>query len=175
MKKVSANRSHSASIFKMIGFSQAPVDIEKAATALGFSIFPCPFPEKRKGKVMIEGKVKVILVNANHPLTLQRYTIAHELGHFINAHEHFEDEFIEEELFFLNHSFQNEREAELFAADLLMPKDFLEIDLSHLGVDVSTLASKYQVSPKAMTIRLNTLRLAEKYAHIKILSTDIQA
>lgn len=112
----------------------------------------------------IESGVKAIGVNNSHPIYLQRYTVAHELGHFVNGHGHAENEFIEDETRFYNHHFQQERESDLFASELLMPKDFLIVSLSENGLDIQKLIGIYQVSERAMWIRLNSLKLAEKYA-----------
>lgn len=163
----SSNRIQAQTLLKTAHILEAPVDVEKIAKMLGFTIIPFPFPEKRKGLVLIENGVKAIGINEKHPTTLQRYTIAHELGHFINGHSHFENEFIEDETIFYSHHFQQEREADAFAAELLMPKDFLENDLAVIGIDEEKLISKYIVSKQAFWIRLNTLRLAEKYAHLR--------
>ena len=57
----------------------------------------------------------------------------------------------------------DEKEANQFAAELLMPVKMLEHDLSHGGfslVDeeaISRLAKKYQVSCQALTLRLANL------------------
>ncbi len=59
----------------------------------------------------------------------------------------------------------NEREANLFAAELLMPAKFLERDLRGQSFDIleedvfflSKLAGQYEVSVQALTIRLSYL------------------
>ncbi|MBI2600482.1 ImmA/IrrE family metallo-endopeptidase [Candidatus Daviesbacteria bacterium] len=163
----SSNRIQAQTLLKSARILEAPVDVEKIAKILGFTIIPFPFPEKRKGMVLIENGVKAIGVNEKHPVTLQRYTIGHELGHFINGHAHFENAFIEDETIFYDHHFQQEREADSFAAELLMPKDFLENDLALNRIDESQLLGKYLVSKQALWVRLNTLRLAEKYSYLR--------
>ncbi len=163
----SNNRTQAQTLIKAAHILEAPIDVEKIAEILGFTIIPFPFPEKRKGMVLIEGDVKAIGVNEKHPLTLRRYTIAHEFGHFVNGHAHFENAFIEDETIFYDHHFQQEREADAFAAELLMPKDFLEKDLAFGGIDEKKLLAKYIVSKTALWIRLNTSRLAEKYSLLK--------
>lgn len=57
-----------------------------------------------------------------------------------------------------------EKEANLFAAELLMPRQFLERDVAEIGVVdleeedvIRELAEKYEVSTQAMTFRLNYL------------------
>ena len=45
-----------------------------------------------------------------------------------------------------------------------MPKDFLLKDLESFGLDEEKLKEKYIVSKDSLWIRLNSLRLAEKYS-----------
>lgn len=158
------NREKAQSLIKEARITQAPIDVNKIAALLDFVVIPYPFPDKRRGMIHIEDGVKAIGVNNTHPLSLQRYTVAHELGHFVNGHEHAKNEFIEDETRYYNHQFQQERESDLFASELLMPKDFLIISLSENGLDIQKLIGIYQVSKRALWIRLNSLKLAEKYA-----------
>jgi Zn-dependent peptidase ImmA (M78 family) len=160
----SGNREKAQSLLKMASIKHPPVDLTKIAKLLEFLIIPYPFPDKRKGMVFIEGGIKAIGINESHPVTLQRYTIGHEFGHFVNGHQHEDNAFIEDELKYFNHHYQQEREADVFASELLMPKNFLENDLAINGLDIEKLKDLYQVSEQALWIRLKTLRLAEKYA-----------
>ncbi len=159
----SGNREKAQSLLKASLITKAPVDLNKIAKLLGFMIIPYPFPDKRKGMVFVESGVRAIGVNENHPLTLQRYTIGHEFGHFVNGHQHEDNLFIEDESRYYNHHFQQEREADTFAAELLIPADFLKSDLLTIGLDMEKLIKLYQVSELAMHIRLKTLRFYEKY------------
>jgi len=160
----SQNRDKAESILKLANITSVPVDLNKIADSLGFTILPFAFPDKRKGMVLIENNHKTIGVNSNHPVTSQRYTIAHELGHYLNGHVHYDNPCINDDSKFFDPHFQQEREADLFAAELLMPKEFLIKDLSEIGLDIVKLTEKYQVSEQAMWIRLTSLRLAERFA-----------
>src|SRR5258708_26855569 len=121
----SPNRDKAESILRMAQIREAPIDIDKVALSLGFKVVRYPFPDKLKGRVLIKDGVKVIGVNENHPSTLQRYTIAHELGHYLNGHEYHEKTFNNDETRFYEPYFQQEKEADMFAAELLMPKYIL--------------------------------------------------
>ncbi len=160
----SGNREKAQSLLRAAGIKQAPVDLMKIAKLLNFILIPYPFPDKRKGMVFIEGGIRAIGINENHPITLQRYTIGHEFGHFVNGHQHEDNEFIEDESKYFNHHYQQERDADNFAAELLLPKEFLEKDLAFNGLDIEKLKDLYQVSEQALWIRLKKLRLAEKYS-----------
>jgi len=109
--------------------------------------------------------VSVCRVSKSHSpvFASQRYTIAHELGHYLNGHEHYEKNFDNNEQPYFDHYYQQEREADIFAAELLMPKTFLKNDLDKYGLDISKLIEKYQVSEQALWIRLTSTGLAQKY------------
>lgn len=160
----SGNREKAQDLLRISNIQEAPINLNKIATYLSFIIIPYDFPDKRKGMVFIEGKLRAIGVNKKHPITLQRYTIGHEFGHFVNGHEHEDNLFIEDETRYYTHHFHQEREADAFASELLIPKIFLEKDLAVYGLDIKRLVEKYQVSETAMWIRLKILRLAEKYS-----------
>lgn len=113
----------------------------------------------------------VIGVNAAHSPTRKRFTIAHELGHLLlHADESFH---IDERLPIAYRNDESSKavdprevEANQFAAELLMPQQFLQRDVAQLGsaaldeVDVETLADRYEVSVQAMQIRLAKLGFA---------------
>ncbi len=119
---------------------------------------------KEKGKA-------VIAVNEKHPEVRQRFSIAHELGHLIM---HGNNEHLNVEKSILPRLFtraegvqgQNEREANEFAAELLMPEELVKKDFSKY-IDkredniISFLSSRYNVSEIAMQFRLNNLDLME--------------
>jgi Zn-dependent peptidase ImmA (M78 family) len=119
----------------------------------------------------------IIGVNASHHENRKRFTLAHELGHFI-LHEgqtvHI-DENPKKLPFRINlrdeesakGSDDDEKEANLFAAELLMPAKFLERDLKGKDIDLleegqlSDLATKYKVSIQALSFRLANLGYRE--------------
>ena len=163
-KTRNSNRNNVASILKMANVASAPVDVKKIAELLGFQVIPFSFPDKRRGVTHIEDDVMAIGVNSRHSAVMQRYTIAHELGHYLCGHQMYEKTFVDDETKYYDHHFQQEKEADAFAAELLMPKEFLERDLAKYGLDIPKLKELYQVSKQALWIRLTSLRLAEKYS-----------
>ena len=107
----------------------------------------------------------VIGVESNQPETRQRFTIAHELGHFL-LHEG--DQVHVDRQFRLNYRSAKsstaedveEIEANAFAAAILMPERLLRVDAGRLQFDIEDeeavreLAIRYNVSTQAMAIRL---------------------
>jgi hypothetical protein len=115
------------------------------------------------------GALEWLLIGANiyyeayDPTVRQRFSIAHELGHFfLHAQEgrrpgavhadppRSEDDEAEAIL---------EWEADAFAAAFLMPAGDLRNDLIHFGQALSFLAERYRVAEAAMRRRLRTLEM----------------
>jgi Zn-dependent peptidase ImmA (M78 family) len=164
----SLNRIKALGLIEGAGISQTPIDVEKIARFIGFIITTAPYPDSRKGSVHVEEGLKIIIVNTSHPIVVQRYTIAHELGHFVNGHGCREKTFSQQDdKRFYDPYFHQEKEADAFAAELLMPQSFLVQHLSQFGIDNHKLQELYQVSKRVVDIRLSTSRLNVKYAHIK--------
>lgn len=161
--------------------TKASVPVDKIARNLGATIVYEPSEDDLSGFLLREkGSNKIIIgVNATHPKTRQRFTISHEIGHLLlhaeesfhidRSSEGFERRRPVRDKFERNKdsstgSNKIEREANLFAADLLMPTAFIEKDMEKLGrIDVlhdprlDKMADAYGVSLQALTYRLNNL------------------
>jgi Zn-dependent peptidase ImmA (M78 family) len=161
-------RELSTDLLVQHGVLSAPVDVEKLAHALHVDV--------RKDRV--EGDISgflfrdhekssaIIGVNSRQHPNRQRFTIAHELGHFllhtgdkVHVDRGFEVRLRSDES--SKGTDIDEKEANLFAAELLMPKAFVEKDIADIqAVDlmeektIKSLAEKYQVSTHAFAFRL---------------------
>jgi Zn-dependent peptidase ImmA (M78 family) len=153
--------------------TKAPVPVERLAELINAEIVRQPFEGEVSGIVYRnEDGSAVIGVNSSHSPQRQRFTIAHEIGHFLlHADErlHVDENFpigLRNEISSKSIS-DNEIESNQFAAALLMPERFIAEDIKPLiGQDViqaiEQLAKKYKVSEQAMSIRLSALR----YVHL---------
>ena len=143
-----------------------PVPVHRIAKWLGIEIKMEPFRDGQMSGILVreEGKA-VIGVNSLDAPTRQRFTVAHEIGHFL-LHEG--------NRIFVDRTYKvsmrsplssqgtdyEEIEANAFAGALLIPGRFLIKDLTDDGIDiddakaVARLARKYNVSPQAMSLRL---------------------
>ncbi len=162
-------RERARALLASVGLDAPPVDVEKVAESLGFLVTRFPFPEGTSGATVIDGTARTIGVNERHYPTRQRFTIAHELGHYVGGHEdyHVYDSktHMEQGLPRWAHpGFQQEREADEFAAELLMPQPFLERDLKQRRYTLTDLAQRYEVSPQAMVIQITDLGLHDALA-----------
>jgi Zn-dependent peptidase ImmA (M78 family) len=145
---------------------QPPVPVDRLAKKLGLLLAPLPADDEISGAIIRKSGRVVIAVNPAHHANRQRFTVAHELGHYFfhaGLEEHVDQNF---RVAWRNADSSKavnwtEVQANRFAAELLMPTRFLEKDLDSLHrIDkrtVAMLARKYVVSPEAMKIRLSQL------------------
>ena len=147
----------------------APVNVEGLAKALGISVRRPFLPEDVSGMIEKAGGDAgyMISVNAGDPLSRQRFTIAHELGHFM-LHRHLLGDGIDEDRAYRslpNGKYRNTRigaaeetEANKFAANLLMPYELIErLKQTENLTSPPELAKRLVVSEQAMSIRLRNL------------------
>lgn len=151
---------------------RAPVPIDKIAKSKGVQIIRHPIDIEDVSGFLYHDKNKtVIITNSEHSDVRQRFTIAHELGHYL-LHEghpvHVDRGFSVKMRDDLSSKGVDtyEIEANNFAAELLMPKQMLEEDLMAIedinlfeGDAIQKMAKKYKVSSQALTIRLTSLGL----------------
>jgi Zn-dependent peptidase ImmA (M78 family) len=164
-------RKKARQVLKECNVRKAPVAVEHIATLVGATLRYEPYAGELSGMLhRKEGGAAIIGINSVHPRTRQRFTIAHELGHLVLHKEqrlHVDSRFpiaLRSELSSLAID-DGEIEANQFAAELLMPIEFLEKDIrripDELALDeaIKRLAAQYEVSAQAMTIRLSSLGL----------------
>lgn len=154
-------RQKALDILRISNITTPPVSLDLVCEKLGLKIIPYEFPDSMSALFIIEGNIKAIGVNKNHPRVRQRFSVAHELGHFVSGHEDFNHEevaHIDREKKYLNRFHRMEEEADEFAAELLMPEFLLKNDYHNPG-EIEELAKKYEVSQQAMTIQLINLKL----------------
>lgn len=138
------------SILEKLNITKAPIPIEKVAELFSLSIIYYPkFPDSISGTIIKDEDLHAIGVNENHPKVRQRFTIAHELGHYIMGHD--ENKILDDSF---DKDTDKEREANKFASEILMPYEILKADIESEPHDIPSLARKYEVSEQAMAIRL---------------------
>ena len=117
--------------------------------------------------VLTDNNLPVITYSTKGGDKRARFTIAHEIGHFL-MHSKEQPIFIDKtpKILFRNSASSTgeifkEKEANAFAAALLMPKDLIERVIINAPDDVEKaikyLANEFGVSEQAMTFRLSNL------------------
>lgn len=157
------------------GVSSPPVPVDRMIQALGIRLHVDALQGDICGFAFRDSHQSVIGVNTWHPPVRQRFTMAHELGHLLLHDHNFNHVHVDRGFVLkLRNGIssqgidQEEVEANRFAAELLMPKRFLEKDITALsGIDllddtnISALAKRYGVSKQALLIRLASLGFIE--------------
>lgn len=154
-----------------------PVPVKDMAISEGLQVIETSIAGDVSGALLRSHGAAVIIVNQDHHPNRQRYSVGHELAHHFLNHEG-EREHVDWQFTVLRRDGKssegtdaNEIEANFFAANLLMPKDFLRSDVSQLArfngeaalgeEDIKKLARRYVVSPLAMSYRLVSLGLID--------------
>jgi hypothetical protein len=137
----------------------APVNIAAIAKVLGCSVWEShDLPDDIAGKLFKDEKhggehQYSIVVRAQDPLVRKRFTVAHELAHFLLHRHLLGSEVVDDALFRSKLSTPVEAQANGFAADLLMPWHLLTPVVMR---PLAELALMFQVSEQAMSIRLGS-------------------
>lgn len=141
-----------------------PVDVRRIARRLGIEVQDVELSPHISGKLVRKDGGFKILVNAAHSNNRRRFTIAHEIAHFVLHSELFEHEIVDNEMYRSEQvSNAYETQANNYAAELLMPKNLiyrraLELRASHKDNQIlEIMAREFQVSRDAMRIRLGVV------------------
>ena len=144
---------------------EPPVDLDRVAAHMMIPIINWAFPDALSALVVnTEAGGAVIGVNRAHHPHRRRFSIAHELAHAVLRHRatyylEFHD-YVSPLGEATQHHDREEREANKFAAALLMDSRWLRRDVKAGFNDALTLAARYRVSEEAMSYRLANLGLA---------------
>lgn len=170
MPSTTAAGRKAQSILRQFGAGTVPVDVNEIAQKLDISIFFEPLEESISGMLVIRQGRAAIGVNESHHPHRQRFTIAHELGHFL-LHQEATKVFVDSTLTFYRDErssdgiYQQEIEANTFAAELLLPEQAVRAAFSQSNIDIfddvaiARLAARFDVSAQALMIRLVRLNL----------------
>jgi len=153
-------------VLNHLNIKDTPVAVEEIASRAKIKISRAPSKDFSGLLIRKDGHA-LIGVNSDEAPVRQRFTIAHELGHFF-LHPN-KDAFVD----YRNNKDNNkdplitikERQANMFAAALLMPRKYLTLDFKNIAKGLSDdetntiLAKRYEVSEDAMRFRLKNLGL----------------
>lgn len=151
------------------------VDVEKIASILDIDIIEGEFRaedgKKISGLIKMSGKngKPVIAINSKEPPQRKRFTLAHEIGHFIlhsNEQMHIDEDF--EFTAFRDSSSSiatnlKEIQANQFAAELLMPSNEVEeiiktnFPKKEITEIINEISKTYNVSALAATVKISAL------------------
>jgi Zn-dependent peptidase ImmA (M78 family) len=166
-------------ILQKFGRNTLPVEPEQIAAAMGIKVVAFPMENHVSGILYIDINGATIGYNRTESLHRARFTIAHEIGHFLLHNNNTSKVFIDNQFEVAQHikvlfrssapqqdtaTAQMEFEANTFAAALLMPEKQLLEHIQNMEFDLGDddallgLATLYNVSSSAMYYRLLNLR-----------------
>lgn len=150
-------KSLAQKLLKDSKISHAPISleciIEFIKTNYDLSVMPIENASERVSGLLVVCKEEdkefaTIGFNPGHPFCRQRFTIAHEIGHLLLGHT----------CTSRDDGTYNEKEANAFAAELLVPAFLLKQDYKETST-LRGISSLYRVSDSTMYIRLTDLKL----------------
>lgn len=138
-----------------------PVKVGALATALGLKVVLATLPMNISGLIQPDGNGDTIIkVNRFESKERQRFTIAHEIAHFLLHRDRIDNGIVDSVLYRSKLSSRIEAEANKLAADIIMPTSAVYPAIRRFGGqmtddDIATLAIEFGVSKQAMEIRVS--------------------
>lgn len=136
-----------------------PVKIIKLANTLDLKVYKSTFEKQNISGAIVKNTEKDeynIYIKKDDAQVRQRFTVAHEIGHYLLHKEKLEDEHYDDIMYRGNMSNEEEEEANYFAGCLLMNKEPL-LKIYRLLKDKKELARMFEVSEAAMSIRIGEI------------------
>lgn len=142
--------------------SERPVRVGALAKALGLEVKSATLKSGISGEIRPSDTADAgfkIRVNRHEVKTRQRFTIAHEIAHFLLHQDYIGSGISDTVLYRSSLSSRIEAEANRLSADIVMPakllrEDMRKYDLPVDEVSAEALADLYEVSKQAMKVRI---------------------
>lgn len=137
--------------------SDYPVKIIKLANDLDISVYSTSFKNNISGAILKKDNKYVIYINEKDNKNRQRFTIAHEIAHFLLHRDKIGDNLTDIPSGIMYRSRLSniyEKQANRLASEILIPFKLLRNLLIENTTDISKLANLFGVSKEAIRIRL---------------------
>ncbi|MBK6607736.1 MAG: ImmA/IrrE family metallo-endopeptidase [Leptospiraceae bacterium] len=155
-------------LFNLIEYKSGAVDLNKVAEKLGIRVIEEDLPDNVSGVLDCRTKEEpIVLLNSHHHPNRRRFSLAHEIAHFV-LHK-MSGVHMDTKIFLRSdspnlHGIKIEREANQFAAELLMPEEQIRVAWKNLPENwfdekpLEIIAKQFKVSEGALFIRLKQLK-----------------
>ena len=139
-----------------------PIRIGGIAKSLGLIVKKSTLAAGISGEIKEVEGVVTIRINRHDVKERQRFTLAHEIAHFLLHREKIGDGIVDDILYRSNLSDAMEQQANRLAADLIMPWDMVKTSLIAYGnlkieEKIERISNELEVSTTAIKIRLGKL------------------
>lgn len=125
-------RKAAAQVLKRADISDPPVDLNRVANNLGIELRKARLPRGLDARLRLSAVGRVVEFAEDQAFVRVRFSIAHEIGHFVLGHAHTLDA-------------SWEPEANIFAGALLVPRTWLK-KATRVPTAAEALARQFQVS-----------------------------
>ena len=145
-------------------YDKIPIQVGKVCSALDIKASQISLPDDISGLIRLYNNQCYIEINEGHHPHRKRFTIAHELGHYCLHHDLLKSKtkiLERSDKILTKEDIIREKEADEFAAELLMPEDIFIIKSKKLTP--SELSEYFFVSISAVHTRLKNLLTSDGY------------
>ncbi len=174
LKKLNGKSAEQLLVDNNIDVTKPPIDIKKLVSSLGISVLKRDFSDIEaranapKGSILgaaiSSGDELTIFYQSNATYNRMRFTVAHELAHCCLHSQNLEMHHVELRINVGKGHDEHEKEANIFAGALLIPKKLLDQEYKKFLVpSLSALAELFEVSETVMAARLDYLN----YSYMK--------
>lgn len=141
----------------------APVDVHAIAEELGLGlVVDRSMSDDISGKIERHRASRAgyrITVNGRHSGTRQRFTVAHEIAHYVLHSDLIGDGIVDDAMYRSSRGDHIERQANLYAAAVLMPAPLVRQKFREGVRSYGEMAKTFEVSYQVAEIRMKDLRL----------------
>lgn len=161
-------------LLQSCGLYRLPLEVDALASCIGLQVNYTPLDDDYSGLLVIRDGTAVAHINKLHHPNRQRFSLAHEIGHFVLHEEQQtsgESAYVDKSMRLYHRADREfgqdarmEWQANVFAAEILMPEQLLRSKIFDEGYDledendVSRLAVVLKVSEQALAIRLTRMK-----------------
>ena len=131
------------------------VPIVRIASELGIAVYLAELSKDISGAILKKDNKYVIYVNSKDNKKRQRFTIAHEIAHYILHKDKIGDNLTDNAMYRSKLSNTQERQANILASEILIPIHKLREILKIKNYDIKAIAERFGVSKQAINIRIN--------------------
>lgn len=136
-----------------------PVEVGAIAKSFGISVLKSTMPGSISGEIRETNGTVTIKVNRHDIKERQRFTIAHEIAHFLLHRDRLASGITDDVLYRSRLTDDLERQANRLAADIIMPTNLIQSALNNLAAlkpddKLKKIAELAQVSLAAVKIRI---------------------
>jgi Zn-dependent peptidase ImmA (M78 family) len=151
-----------------------PVNLEVIADSLNIKVVHDKLEDDISGFIKIVKNTAVCVINSSQHKHRQRFTLGHEIGHFVLHRYDKSPMFVDKGYHYRNADssrgeIRKEIEANQFAAELLMPRKLIKMEFDRIGenfdsdIHIYELSKAFQVSEQALSFRLQNIGLMETF------------